>query len=65
MRIWYIRQGLCLSKDGVTDINPIYKTAAPLRTPKRIAADQSERTTKLYDRLVDKITLDGLERIAT
>jgi|HubBroStandDraft_6_1064221.scaffolds.fasta_scaffold1622126_2 hypothetical protein len=38
--------------------------AGRLRTPQAIAAHESPRTTKLYDRTSDEITLDEVERIA-
>ena len=43
---------------------PTWRTAARSRTPRRIADHESPRTTKLYDRTSDEITLDEVERIA-
>ena len=43
---------------------PISKPAARWRTRKRMAAHENPRTTKLYDRTGDEITLDEVERIA-
>jgi hypothetical protein len=34
-----------------------------LKTPKPMAAHESPRTTKLYDRTDDQITLDEVEKI--
>jgi probable HAF family extracellular repeat protein len=42
----------------------IWRTAARSRMPRRFAAHESPRTTKLYDRTSDEITLDEVERIA-
>jgi hypothetical protein len=36
----------------------------PSRTPRQSPAHESPRTTKLYDRTSDEITLDEVERIA-
>ena len=35
-----------------------------LEKPQQIAAHESARTTKLYDRISDTITLDEIEKIA-
>jgi integrase/recombinase XerD len=39
------------------------KTVARSNTAQQIAAHQSPRTTKLYDRTKDEISLDEVERI--
>jgi hypothetical protein len=39
--------------------------AARSRTPHAIAAHESSRTTKLYDRTGDEITLDIIEQLTT
>jgi hypothetical protein len=39
------------------------KPAAPSKNAQAMAARQSPRTTKLYDRTGDEITLDEVERI--
>ena len=48
---------------SATGIAAYLKTAAPSRTAQAIAAHESPRTTKLYDRTSDEITLDEVERI--
>jgi hypothetical protein len=40
------------------------ETRAPVLIAQAMAAHESPRTTKLYDRTGDEITLDEVERIA-
>ena len=42
---------------------PTWKTAAPSRRPSRSPPTNRPKTTKLYDRTSDQITLDEVERI--
>src|SRR6202040_1397102 len=46
-----------------TGITAYLGAGATRENAKAMAADESPRTTKLYDRTGDEITLDGVERI--
>ena len=47
-----------------TGITTYIKNGGTLEHAQQIAAHESPRTTKLYDRTNDQITLDEIERIA-
>jgi hypothetical protein len=42
----------------------VLKAGGTLENAQAMAKHESPRTTKLYDRIGDEITLDGVERIA-
>jgi hypothetical protein len=44
--------------------NAYREAGGPLENPQAVAAHESPRTTKLYDRTGDEIPLDEVERIA-
>ncbi len=46
-----------------TGITAYLKNGGKLEIAKQIAADESSRTTGLYDRLDDDVSLDEVERI--
>ena len=46
-----------------TGITAYLKNGGTLETAQQMAAHESPRTTKLYDRTGDEITLDEVERI--
>jgi hypothetical protein len=46
-----------------TGITQYLKNGGKLEHAQQIAAHESPRTTKLYDRREDEVTLDGVERI--
>jgi hypothetical protein len=50
---------------GVTGITAYLENGGTIENAQAIAAHESPRTTKLYDRTGDEITLDEVERIAT
>jgi integrase/recombinase XerD len=47
-----------------TGITIYVENGGTLETAQKIAAHESPRTTKLYDRTNDQLTLDEIERIA-
>ncbi len=47
-----------------TGITAYLQNGGTLEHAQQIAAHESPRTTKLYDRTTDEITLDEIERIA-
>ena len=47
-----------------TGITAYLENGGTLEHAQQIAAHESPRTTKLYDRTTDQITLDEIERIA-
>ena len=47
-----------------TGITIYLENGGTLETARKIAAHESPRTTKLYDRTNDQLTLDEIERIA-
>ena len=47
-----------------TGITIYLENGGTLETAQKIAAHESPRTTKLYDRTNDQLTLDEIERIA-
>jgi integrase/recombinase XerD len=51
------------TRSGRPASRSISKTVAPIENAQVIAAHESPRTTKLYDRTSDEITLDEVERI--
>jgi hypothetical protein len=60
--VWDRRPARRISADGAT-VPPLID-AATLENAQLMAAHESPRTTKLYDRTGDEITLDEVERIA-
>jgi integrase/recombinase XerD len=48
----------------VTGITPYHEAGGTLENAQLMAAHESPRTTKLFDRTGDEITLDEVERIA-
>jgi integrase/recombinase XerD len=46
-----------------TGITAYLANGGPIEKAQQIAAHESPKTTKLYDRTADKITLDEIERI--
>jgi integrase/recombinase XerD len=54
----------CCHTFRATGITAYLETAARSRNAQAIAAHESPRTTKLYERTGDEITLDEVERIA-
>lgn len=57
-------QTTCCHTFRATGITAYMKNGGTLANAQRIAAHESPRTTKLYDRTSDEITLDEVERIA-
>ena len=54
---------ICCHTFRATGITAYLENGGTLETAQRIAAHESPRTTKLYDRTGDEITLDEIERI--
>ena len=48
----------------MTAITSLLEQGVPMEKAQQMAAHESPRTTKLYDRTGDEITLDEVERIA-
>ncbi len=55
---------VCCHRFRATGITAHLENGGALEHAQRIAAHESPRTTKLYDRTSDQITLDEIERIA-
>jgi integrase/recombinase XerD len=53
----------CCHTPGATGITAYLQNGGTLEHAQQIAAHQSPRTTKLYDRTKDEISLDEVERI--
>lgn len=49
---------------GAIGITTYLENGGTLEHPQQIAARESPRTTKLYDRTTDQVSLDEIERIA-
>jgi hypothetical protein len=54
----------CEERVRATGITTYLENGGTLEHAQRIAAHESPRTTKVYDRASDQITLDEIERIA-
>jgi len=54
----------CLSHLPATGITAYLVNGGTIENAQAIAAHESPRTTKLYDRTSDEITLDEVERIS-
>ena len=54
----------CCHAFRATGITAYLENGGMIENAQAIAAHESQRTTKLYDRTSDEITLDGVERIA-
>ena len=54
---------ICCHTFRATGITTFLQNGGSIETAQRIAAHESPRTTKLYDRTGDEITLDEIERI--
>jgi len=54
---------ICCHSCRATGITAYLKNGGNLETAQRIAGHSSPRTTKLYDRRHDEVTLDEIERI--
>ncbi len=52
------------AKEGATGITAYLENGGTLEHAQQIAAHESPRTTKLYDRTTDQVSLDEIERIA-
>jgi site-specific recombinase XerD len=55
---------VCCHTFRATGITAYLDNSGTLENAQAMAAHESPRTTKLYDRTSDEITLDGVERIA-
>jgi integrase/recombinase XerD len=55
---------ICCHTFRATGITAYLDSGGTLENAQRMAAHESPRTTKLYDRTGDEITLDEVERIA-
>jgi integrase/recombinase XerD len=55
---------ICCHTFRATGITAYLENGGMLEHAQAIAAHESPRTTKLYDRTADTITLDEIERIA-
>jgi len=55
---------ICCHTFRATGITAYLENGGTLEHAQAIAAHESPRTTKLYDRTSDQITLDEIERIA-
>jgi site-specific recombinase XerD len=55
---------VCCHSFRANDITAYLENDGTLEHAQQIAAHESPRTTKLYDRTNDQITLDEIERIA-
>ncbi|MFI5399077.1 MAG: tyrosine-type recombinase/integrase [Candidatus Binatia bacterium] len=55
---------VCCHSFRATGITAYLENGGTLEHAQQIAAHESPRTTKLYDRTNDQITLDEIERIA-
>jgi hypothetical protein len=53
-----------LSGQGVAGITAYLETGGTLESAQAMAPHESPRTTKLYDRTGEEVTLDKVERIA-
>ena len=53
-----------VTRSGQPASRPTSRTAGPSRRPSRSPPTSRPKTTKLYDRTSDQITLDEIERIA-
>ncbi|MFO7854238.1 MAG: tyrosine-type recombinase/integrase [Paracoccaceae bacterium] len=58
-----IRGAICNHSLRATGITAYLANGGTLETAQAIAAHESPRTTKLYDRTDDEVTLDEVERI--
>ena len=58
-----IVQAICNHTFRATGITAYLENGGTLEKAQAIAAHESPRTTKLYDRTADQITLDEVERI--
>jgi integrase/recombinase XerD len=56
--------GTCCHTFRATGITAYLENGGTIENAQNIAAHESPRTTKLYDRTSDEITLDEIERIA-
>ena len=56
--------GTCCHTFRATGITAYLENGGTIENAQAIAAHESPRTTKLYDRTSDEITLDEIERIA-
>ncbi len=54
----------CCRRFRATSITTYLENGGTIENAQAIAAHESARTTKLYDRTSDEITLDEVERIA-
>ena len=59
-----MRAGIGCHTFRATGITAYLEAGGTLENAQAMAAHESPRTTKLYDRAGDKITLDEVERIA-
>ena len=57
-------QTTCCHTFRATGITAYLENGGTIENAQAIAAHESPRTTKLYDRTIDDITLDEVERIA-
>src|SRR5262249_7783406 len=55
---------VCCHSFGATGITVYLENNGTLETAQKIAAHESPRTTKLYDRTDDQLTLDEIEKIS-
>jgi integrase len=58
-----IPENICCHTFRATGITAYMENGGSLEHAQQIAAHESPRTTKLYDRTNDEITLDEIERI--
>jgi len=54
---------ICCHTFRATEITAYLENGATVENAEAIAADESPRTTKLYDRRSDTVSLDEIERI--
>jgi integrase/recombinase XerD len=59
----HIGSRICCHSFRATDITNFLQNGGSLENAQAIAAHESPRTTKLYDRTRDEISLDEIERV--
>lgn len=62
-RSWCLASVISENEDRIADITAYLENGGTIENAQAIAAHESPRTTKLYDRTSDEVTLDEIERI--
>jgi hypothetical protein len=63
-RQWGLRAGLGITLSGRPGLPTTFKTGGKIETAQQMAGHESSRTTGLYDRRDDELSLDEIERIS-